>query len=362
MIAAGLLLLTGITVASAAPETRFDFMLDPRLELAGTVEMISTPSSGTESAARVADFILPQPKERALIERRFGSFRAHAAVRLHAEPEVRTFMMDARGQVLLRLTEPPALEEITSSSPGVYSSGIGGSELVDRWIGSLRAFARDARYMEYHREASHRLEPEIARYKREIITGDYLAKIESYTGMRYRGRYRFVFTRFMRQGAAMLMVTHHGGAVQITSIVGPDEEAPPESRIRFPIFPDDIWHESAHGILDESTDRFREEFSAKQALFIAPTRDCHDWHHCVREHITQAVAARLVRAELGAAAAEKVLADAVKTGLPYMQAIDKCLEEYEANRKRYPTLFDFYPRILAAFPESPPASRPQSAP
>ena len=179
MIAAGLLLLTGITVASAAPETRFDLMLDPRLELAGIVEMLSSPASGTQSTTRVVDFMLPHPEERARIERRFGSFRTHAAVRLHAEPEVRAFKMDARGQVLLRLTEPPSLEELPGSSPAAHTPGIGGSGLVDRWICSLRGFARDSRYMEFHRESSRQLELEVARYKNEVIQGDYLAKIEA---------------------------------------------------------------------------------------------------------------------------------------------------------------------------------------
>lgn len=348
MIAARAVILAASTAFSAAAETRFDISLDPRLELAGVVEALSASSAAFPSPAHPADFTLPRRGGLARIEKRFGSLRGHPAVRFHALPSFRGISYNDRRQVLLRLSMPPALEAPSDLADLGLVSAVGGEELLERWIEGLREFARDSRFMEYHRDESFRIESELSRFRKALLQGEYLAKIEEYTGLPFRGRIHFFLSRFYMHGAAVTMVRFEDDSIHVAMTAGVEEDAPPWDDLRYAVFPDEVWHESAHGILDERTDRFTLEDSVLKAFVRPPARDCQDPGHCVREHVAVGVAARLVRAEQGDLAAEKVLAEAEEGGLLHIRAVENILSEYEADRKRYPTLAAFYPRLLGA--------------
>lgn len=351
MMGAKLALLLALCPVFAAPEPRFEFSLDPRLELSGVVEFLSRASGDAASSPGI---FLPQPEERAVIERRFSSMLGHPAVLLHAEASLRAFEFKDRGHVLLRLTAPPDLAASADKPYGFLAPKTGGSVLLERWLDSLRAFARDSQFHEFYEAEVRRAEPEFARFEQSVLETDFLHKIEAYSGLSFRGRFSFLFSRFYKDMAAVHIQRLDDGAVRIAVITGSDDEAPPGSSRSFAVDPGMIWHEAAHGILDEYTDLLKEEFAVKRKLLRDPTHDRHDWEHYVREHIVCAVASRLVRAERGARAGELVLKEAEKEGLRHVRDFAKRLEEYEADRKRYPTLAEFYPRLVDAFPKAPP--------
>jgi hypothetical protein len=75
------------------------------------------------------------------------------------------------------------------------------------------------------------------------------------------------------------------------------------------------------------------------------------WSACVIEHVNRANEARIIRRELGAAAAEEKLRKEEARGFRHIRALYGRLQEYEDHRDRYPTLDDFGLRLLAVFPE-----------
>jgi hypothetical protein len=75
------------------------------------------------------------------------------------------------------------------------------------------------------------------------------------------------------------------------------------------------------------------------------------WEIALNEHVIRAITARLEGRRGGPQAEEASLASDEERGSAHVRALAKRLEEYEADRERYPTLRDFYPRLLDALSE-----------
>ena len=89
----------------------------------------------------------------------------------------------------------------------------------------------------------------------------------------------------------------------------------------------------------------------------ALSRNCRNWLHGLREHLVRAVMIRLVALDRGEKAARKQYAEEGFSEKPYLKAFLELLQDYERSRDDFPTLSDFYPRLVAAFPK--PASSPE---
>jgi hypothetical protein len=232
--------------------------------------------------------------------------------------------------------------------PPEYAAEAGGEEALARFRERLLAFRAEARFdafLEAHRAAYEKLESEArAQAAGDVTAGD----LAAYLGRALPGSYRFVAapllppdyeTNFRLSGARApswiwLRPLHDGGR-------GP--------RFRFDEFGNSAVHEVAHVVLNSLV-------GEPAGLAGAPPKGCNDrvessWRLCVQEHVVYAVTLRLLARRRGEAAADALRARYESSGFPYLGRLCARLREYEAGRKRWPALSDFYPRLEAVFRE-----------
>ncbi|MBI3554148.1 MAG: DUF4932 domain-containing protein [Elusimicrobia bacterium] len=343
---------------------RFEFGLDPRLELASVVELLSAdPKAGVPRYA--TDFRRLPIKYVTEAERWFAKFRGHPAVRLHAQPRIKGFDFGQRGQGLLRLSPLPEFKPATELSIDFLTQWTGDRATLDRWVDTLRDFARESRFLEFFEKKSRLLDPEVTRFKKTIESADYIGKLERYTGLPFEGRYIFYLTPFIGSHAGANVVSRlENGAAHIESVIGPsDDVARATGTYYHEELPPRIFHEAAHGVLDVVTELYGEDIEAKRPVQKEVTKEYRNWMHHVREHMVRTVMIRLVELELGEARAEHVLHHEEDMGLRFLRPMLKRLRDYEKARARYRTLADFYPRLIDVLPkpapgEAAPARKP----
>lgn len=206
---------------------------------------------------------------------------------------------------MLHLGDPPALAERVPVDPFTVRMA-GGREPLDAFLGAARRFAADSGFMEwYHdRRPAH---VSMVRGARSLIERDLIPDLADYYGERRRA-YTLV----------LAPLAHPGG-------FGPRERhlprlRPPVSRLQADI---------------------REEVEAHVPW------DVHvaDW---VSEHVVRGVTTRLAFRELGREAGEAALRRELRS-FPHVAEVAERLESYERRRDRYPTLGDFFPRLVALF-------------
>ncbi len=156
--------------------------------------------------------------------------------------------------------------------------------------------------------------------------------------------------------------TRDDGRREIASILKPDRRVCGDRAFGYEGLDAVVWHELCHGVMDMTVDLYdHEEKDTPLSLGPGLGHNCRNWLHGIREHLVRAVMLRLIALESGEAAAEKQLALEEFSKQPHLAAFLARLREYEASRRKHPTLADFYPRLREVFPRPPAAGKPVTA-
>lgn len=176
-----------------------------------------------------------------------------------------------------------------------------------------------------------------------------LAKAWSgYTGLPLRAQYALALSPLLEGGP----VHHVCGRDRVFAVVGPSAVV-----AGAPVFAPapawKFWHEAGRTALDPLLERFAAQLRDTEGLWAPVSKKCDgvsSWRHCVAEHISQGVAARLWRLQ-GTGPAPRL------RGLPYREAVEEALGRYEKGRARYGSLAAFYPSLLGALRRLSPGGR-----
>lgn len=330
---------------------RITVTTDPRLELAGAAQSLAPED------ARPEGFAAPDiPYTRAL-RKGMARFKDHPAVLMHAEPGMLAFNFSDRSQVLLRLSDPPLLSERLTVQYALADRA-GGAASLRRWLDGLRELSKAARFPELFARERAKLEADAAAFRAKESSQDYLGTMEAYAGLPLIGTYSVHLTPFQATGGvANVVAEREDGSMEIASVIGPELL---ESGFDFwsRRVPGTLWHESAHGVLDGLADLYADRIAESSALHAGIGWSCYGtWNQCVKEHVVRAVMVRLIAREISEEAAEEQIRFEKEEHYPYLRALLASLQSYEKDRTRYPTLADYYPRLLEAFP----AAKPRGA-
>lgn len=349
-IVCALLLLPGAARAAA-----IEADLDPRVELAAVVDSLDASSAAAEGFAP-GDYPYV-----AAARARFARFGGHPAVRAAARLAALGVDRVRRGQILAHLSPPPRLEVLV---PIPYSF-LETREVrrgVEAWLSGLRSFAEEADFMAFFAAERPSTDGAVRRFRASLEQVGYLGKIERYAGLPYAGSYRMLLSPFYKMGGqANSVVFRDDGSYDIETIAGPDDARGAPLDFLTTEIPSTIWHELGHGLFDTLADLHSEEIAARAGLYAGIRQGgCYgDWHQCVKEHVVRAVKIRLIALERGDAAIRQELRQEGEDHFPYLAAMIERLREYESHRKEYPTLADFYPRLLEVFPPAPAQPSPE---
>ena len=345
--------------AKTKTRSKLEFFVDPRLELDGVMELLAFDlTKGAAGKPHATDFMHPDIEYVRAARKYFAPYKNHPAIKHRALPSVRAFDLGQRGQGLMRLSPLPELKPHSQISIAFLAHYVGGDAALELWLQHMRDFARDSKFMEFFDAKSGLLDADLAKLKAEIEATDYIGKIERYTGLPFEGRYAFVLSPFiLSDTGANIVQRGEDGLADIISVVGPIEPTSGPITCTYHRLHARIWHEAAHGVLDNVTELYGEEIAKKQPPQKKATKEYQNWMHHVREHMVRSVMLRLVSLEISAALSDAELTHEEECGLPYLRQFKKRIAEYEAGRKKYPTFADFYPRLLDVLP-SPPKGKP----
>jgi hypothetical protein len=343
------LLLVGVSTCARESPREINITVDPRIELLAAVQILGGYGEMTGLITRY-DFEYKQE----IIEY-FDPYKRHPAVAHFKQLASAGFAFDAPAAAMLYLSNPPELEVIRPFSEYLISRAWGEDNLM-KLVNSLRDFAIKTDFMTFfnnHRETYDHIVGEV---KATMTGSDYIATLEDYYGVR-QNSYNIILAPLFHHGGFGPRLTREDGTYDIYNICGPVG-----AEGGYPIFgsAEDFkylaWHEFSHSFINPLTDKFLDDVNQYKELYKPLAERMTemaypDWKHCVYEHLVRAANVRFSYLEDGEKAGRKSLREEKNDGFAYVELIAERLKEYEDNRDMYPTLEDFYPRIIDLFKE-----------
>ena len=329
-------------VDPGALPARIEVSVDPRVELLAVVECLA-------GYQQLGGGGLAYRRE---VLARFAPWRSHPAVTLFARMAREGFTRDAPPAVMLRLAEPPALELRAPFS--VYlETCAGGRGRLFAFLDSLRDFAAESRFMEFHAAHAARFRALVEEARRVLQRTRVVGPLEDYFGVREHG-YHLILAPLLPAGRLRGggraptrdrgLLCHPrplGSAPRTAALLGPRRARGPAVARVLPRL-----RRQPAGSLPPAD---RRRFGPLRAAARADAAQGYArWEVCADEHLVRAVGVRLVARMEGSHAAERALDLQLRLGFTYLPRLLAGLERYERERAFFPTLGDFCPDLAEA--------------
>lgn len=338
--AAGLLLAALCSAASAAPE----IAVDPRLELLGVVQRLAGREAFPPDDAEYAR----------LVDERFGALRGHPAVRLYAELGAGPF--DPLGVVLLHYSDPPELALKDPSLAVPFADGERDGERLLSFLWQLRDFSARSGFPEFFREQRPRYARVEAAARAELGPLDPEAAFGRYAGLDLQIRRHYALSllysprlrnSYIIPYPDVATLGRHDGPFDVWTMfqsLGGQAARKRAGAAAFAVPSPELWQESLFVFVEPALYYFEHLRPFDAAAYYGPdAAACRADHlDCVKSAV---VAALLDRLNAGGPPPPTAKPD-------YEGALRARLREYESHRDRYPTLWDFLPRLLSAYAET----------
>lgn len=224
------------------------------------------------------------------------------------------------------------------------------ADAARKWLDALADFSKTARFEEFYAKRALRFDPPLKIFRERFKREDYLKPLEDYAGLKLRGRLRIIFSPSLEILAAGRGDTVHlpgeGGSVLIETVfttlllddlgtAGLPEDVPVT-----------LWHELGHALIDPLCDKHWKKIEAKRGENILPA----EWEAYAKDLFVQAVVVRLFARKNGEQAGLRQMSFEEEPERRHLEALTAALKRYEAGRKSYPTLADFFGEYVAALP------------
>lgn len=289
------------------------------------------------------------------IERHFGSFRTHEAVTIARGLREQYGLGFARVMaVAIRVSDPPALRERVpfDSVSGWTVPG----DAARRFIEAARRFAVDSRataFFEAHRPMYDSAD---ARLRRSVERDADFRWFGDFYGV--PSDRQFVVVPLLANSE-----TSFGPCVRLPdqmecySILGHTKT----DSAGFPIYNtgfEGVVHEFAHGFANPLGNARRAEFERSgprihEQVAAAMRAQAYGWMSMINESLVRATQARYVAATKGEEGLREFLAEERQRSWFWLDELASLFALYEADRRTYPTLDAFMPRVVAYFDSLP---------
>jgi hypothetical protein len=335
-----LMLALAAPTAGALAPAAFDLSVETRFELLGVVRQLAGHGRADAGSAEY--------RER--VEKRFGAFRGHPAVALYADLASSPSREEAAATILLYYTNPPELALKDRNADIHYVGGPGEAEEMQRFLQELRDFARASGFMSFCRDNSGfygRLE-ESARESLGAV--DPISVIERYLGVGLSSRSHYILLPRPDVTHAFIVPyplppANAGTGSFDVYTMSPD--------LRAGGFPNVVWPEPLFVFIDPSFYYFEKlNIPVPADFYGAEVASCRAVSpDCVKSFAVSALVEHLNRAAKVPPVPGESRGGASALEVRRIKALSARLDEYDAHRDRYPTLWDFYPRWFSVFEE-----------
>jgi hypothetical protein len=336
-------ILSGSLLACGEPPPRPPTIsVDPRIELIGVIQYLSGYTLRTRG-----DFAYVHD-----VEEHFRDFNDHEAVTLFRDMSDQGFTFDVVPRTLLSLSGPPELREQAGFSNDIVLKA-GGEANLARWLESLRLFARESRFMDFFETHQAFYDSVVANttpaWEAAVDT------MEAYLGTELTDVNLVLANLFHRGGFSTLLGRRrHPVAVAVIGPLGTEHD--------LPVFGDPprigrmVWQSFFEPTVSRLTHEHRDWLAATDSLYEPISDDMNalgiqTWEQTVNEHIVRALMIRFATHQLGPGVGRTAFQAESRRGFRYLPAVWNELNQYELHRDEYPTLADFYPRLLEVMVE-----------
>lgn len=336
--------LTPVVVKAGAEEMRVEVAVDPRVELVSIIfRLAGNPEYGQGRVDCYTE----------AVEKRFGRFRQHPAVRLAAKLQrTRGVGYDAPMTLAVHLGDAVSLEPRLPLEPWPPA-------LDRRWtvaevrqfLPLARQFAKDTGFHRFVQEQQPLYNLAAARMSKLLATEGHLEWCEQFFGGR-PGVAFHVLLGMLNGGACYGPRTKVGDREDLYCVLGvwdcDTSGLPCFSAGMLPT----VVHEFCHSFVNPMVDAHLEELEAwgKQsftAVEQAMRRQAYgSWQTMVSESVVRACVVRYLLAHRGPEAAQAEIAQNASRQFHWVKGLSELLADYEAHRDQYPNLGSFFPRLL----------------
>jgi hypothetical protein len=314
--------------------------VDPRIELMTAIQLLAgypiLTSHDTPYRSDVAEYFAPH--------------RAHQAVAYFDTLFESGFAFDAVPKSFASMSSLPELE-LTDAVPREALAAAGGRPQLERLALLASELAQRSKLAAFYRSHEGTYRRLVDSTLSQIVSG--IAHLTEYTGVKIPEA-RVVLSPLIHDGGFAMAGTPPQAFIGPRGI-GPDGFPDFGGAARLgPL----IWHEFAHTIINPLTESQRDKVDALEIVDeefrTRMRRNAYaDWSTIVNESIIRAIEVRLTARILGDDAARRAQERQVERGFIHVPRIVEILHLYEADRDSFPTIADFYPRVLNAFESVP---------
>ena len=359
MMIAFLTLLLALPSAASAVEPAI--ATDPRVELLGVVQLLS----GERPKLPADEAFLDE------VRVHFAPFSGHPAVAKYRAAIRKHGANDGTAIDLLYYTAPPELARRKTRDAPPYLEEPGESAAFDALLADLRDLAKKSDFMAWyaaHQKDYDRLASVAAS---ELGVTDPLAVLERYLGLPLDSRARwFVSPVFVPSHRNAYISPYPDPATvpdpgadpfEVTTLLAYVPGQGPAGEVVTQRHRAALWQEPLFVLLDPALRAFDNARGGKPAAFYgSAVAECRSngGPDCAENWIIAALCTRLDLAAFGRTMNKPDGRDPRREA--YAAALGERLAEYEKDRKRWPTIWDFFPRLMSVFPAkaglpSPPA-------
>ena len=316
-------------------------VVDPRIELMSVLQVLTDYPLTT--------YLDHSYKKE--VRERFSAHSNHPAVATFRSMWKKEFRFSTVPEAIMAFTPPPELA-VRRPLKAEILEGAGGQAQLDQLIAEMRDFVRASEFDRFFAQK----QPYYARLisRTAPVVKSVIGPLEDYLGTEL-GDTTVVLGPLLHEGGFLSSYANDSGQPEIYAFIGPDKvvDGLPDFGTAERLEPL-ISHEFAHSVINPLTERHSVEVNARAAVFPPIAAKMKEngygtWEQTVYEHVIRAITVRLTTRSRGEAAGKAALDEELKRGFVYVPALVRKLEEYERNRASYPTIGDYFPKLLTAF-------------
>lgn len=346
------------TAQPAAPPAdvspALEIVVDPRIELVAAVSALAGERPGWTPRET-------SPYREAMLAWAKPHARHPAVARMRA---MEGFAYSYPAEAILHFGPPPALRPV-SPVPAHVLEEIGGQQALDAWVASLRAFARDARFMAFFEAQAPARDAMVARVRDALAGRDIVTPFAAFHGLPAQ-RYTMVLGPNLLPGAFGPGVRDADGVLHMYSVQGPaGMEGETLSFGHVAALTSLTWHEWGHSVVNPLNAAARDGLHDSVAIFDRSADELRamaytDWPTAANELIVRANTVTLCRtvfrANDAAVCTDSQRTPSLRFNYDVYRLADFRITLLAHGRERWPRYADFHPidlKILALLAQEP---------
>lgn len=335
---------------------KINYLIDPRIELIASIQLISDYGSWT-NLITTSDF-----EYKSKMINYFSPYANHKAVKKFEILSKKGLNFDAPHNLMLYLTNPPIINyNVELDEPIINRISLEGffkdkEEIVkevNEFIDYLNDYCADTKFVSFFESNVDFYNSILDENTKIIGETSFINDVENYYGMT-QNSYNIIFTPTLLGGYGIEFKSKSTNGYDVYTLLGVSnvQNSVPKF-INLTKLKSLVWHEFSHTFINPVTCQFRAAIEKYECLFDPIKKQMTDlsygnWETCINEHLIRALTIRFSYIKDGVNP-NRALYNEKKKGFYYIDLIYNKLQDYELNRKKFPTFKDFYVNLIEVF-------------